>query len=167
MNTKEKYSRHYEENILIPASPEEVFIYADDHTNFSSHMNKSSWMMGGGKMTTHPDDRNFQKVGSHLRMSGTVFGIKLFLDEVITHHQPPYRKEWQTVGDLDIIVIGHYKLGFEIKPENSNSKLKVYIDYNLPNSFKTRLLGILFGRFYAKWCVNQMISGVGKHFKSE
>jgi len=91
----------------------------------------------------------------------------LFLDEVITHHQPPYRKEWQTVGDLDIIVIGHYKLGFEIKPENSNSKLKVYIDYNLPNSFKTRLLGILFGRFYAKWCVNQMISGVGKHFKSE
>ena len=123
--------------------------------------------MGGGKMTTHPDDRNFQKVGSHLRMSGTVFGIKLFLDEVITHHQPPYRKEWQTVGDLDIIVIGHYKLGFEIKPENSNSKLKVYIDYNLPNSFKTRLLGILFGRFYAKWCVNQMISGVGKHFKSE
>jgi len=159
--------RHYEENIIIPVAPDDVFSYADDHTNFSSHMNKSSWMMGGGKMTTHPDDRNFQKVGSHLRMSGTVFGIKLFLDEVITHHQPPYRKEWQTVGDLDIIVIGHYKLGFEIKPENSNSKLKVYIDYNLPNSFKTRLLGILFGRFYAKWCVNQMISGVGKHFKSE
>ena len=164
MNTKEKYSRHYEENIIIPVAPDDVFNYADDHTNFSSHMNKSSWMMGGGKMTTHPDDRNFQKVGSHLRMSGTVFGIKLFLDEVVTRHKPPIRKEWQTVGDLNLLVIGQYKLGFKIKPQNSSSKLNVYIDYDLPQSGGTRLLGYLFGGIYAKWCVGQMIQNIQRHF---
>lgn len=160
-----KALRHYEENAFVPVSPKELFAYVDDHAHLSSHMSKSSWMMGGGRMNTHIDKGRFQKVGSHLKMDGTVLGIKLFLDEIVTQHEPPVKKEWQTVGNINLLVIDHYRLGFQIEPDNSNSKLKVYIDYDLPKSPKTCLLGFLFGKMYAKWCVNQMINGMEKHFK--
>lgn len=160
-----KLLKHYEESTLLPASAREVFDYADDFNNFSSHMNKSSWMMGGGSMKTEVDEGKGRKVGSHIKMSGKVFGISLFLDEVITTHEVPIHKVWQTVGKINLIVIDHYTLGFEIKPENKGCKIKVFIDYNLPRSLKTYWLGLLFGEMYAKWCVKQMINGVKAHFK--
>lgn len=121
--------------------------------------------MGGGKMETRVDEGKGQKVGSRIQMHGKIFGINLFLDEVITEHNPPIRKAWETVGNINLLVIDHYKLGFEIQPDDSTSKFKVYIDYNLPQSASTKILGFLLGDIYAKWCVNQMISGVQVHFK--
>lgn len=166
MTTIKKYSRHYEDDTLINTDAERIFVYADDPTNFSSHMNKSSWMMGGGSMKTDTDEGKGQKIGSHIKMGGKVIGINLFLDEIVTRHEPPFHKEWETVGDLKLLVIDHYRLGFEIKQEGSNcARLKVYIDYNLPQSPGNRILGYLFGEMYAKWCVYQMINGVKEHFK--
>lgn len=160
-----KTLQHYEESTLIPAPAGKVFAYVDDFTNFSSHMNKSSWMMGGGKMQTVVDEGKGQKVGSHIRMSGKVFGINLYLDEVVTVHETPYRKVWQTVGNINLLVIDHYTLGYEIKAENNGCKIKVFIDYNLPRSLRTYWLGLLFGEMYSKWCVQQMINGVKENFK--
>ena len=115
-------------------------------------------------METRVDEGNGQKLGSHIKMSGKVFGINLFLDEVITKHEPPFKKEWETVGDINLVVIDHYKLGFKITPKGGNLELKVFIDYELPKSLRTYWLGILFGEMYAKWCVNQMLKGVSGHF---
>jgi hypothetical protein len=156
--------KHYENSIVLQAKPEEIFNFADNHLNFASHMNKSSMMMGGGKMVTEVDDGKGQVVGSHIKMSGIVFGIKIFLDEVIIKHDSPNFKEWETVGDLKLLVIGHYRLGFEITPEDQNSKFRVFIDYDQPKSLGSKILGFLFGRIYAKWCVQNMISGVKKRF---
>ena len=160
-----KEPRHYEDSAVISSSPKEVFKFADDHTKFSSHMNKSSWMMGGSRMETKIDKGKGQKVGSHIRMSGKVLGINLFLDEIITQHYPPNRKSWETIGDLNLLVIGHYRMGFEIEPNNGKSRLKVYINYELPKPLRTRWLGYLFGAMYAKWCLKQMLSGTQDHFK--
>lgn len=156
--------RHFEKSLFVSESPDAVFVYADNHANFSSHMNKSSWMMGGSKMETQLDKGEGQKIGSHIKMSGRVFGINLFLDEVITIHDPPRHKEWQTVGDIKLLVVDHYTLGFEIKPEQTGSRFNVYINYNLPKSWKAHILGVLFGGMYAKWCVGQMVHGVKDHF---
>ncbi|MEK7558912.1 MAG: SRPBCC family protein [Patescibacteria group bacterium] len=162
-----KKLRHYEDTKLITAAPKAVFEYVDDHSNLSSHMNQSSWMMGGGKMDASVDEGKFQKVGSHLQMKGAVFGIKLFLDEVVTRHESPFRKEWQTVGNISLIVIDHYKLGFEIVPDKNNSRFTVFIDYEFPKSLGTRWIGYLFGEFYAKWCVKQMINGASNEFNKK
>lgn len=159
-----KMLRHYEESVFVPASPQDIFSYADNFHNFSSHMNKSSWMMGGGKMETKTDDGKGQRIGSHVRMGGKVFGVSLSLDEAITIHEPPIYKEWQTVEKINLLVIDHYKLGFKIKAEKDGSKMTVFIDYNLPQSAKTWLLGLFLGDMYAKWCVQQMINGVKNHF---
>lgn len=104
--------RHYEESSPIPASMEQVFEYVDDHARLSSHMCQSSWMMGGGRMDIQADAGRGQVVGSHIRLSGKILGIQLYLDEVVTQHEPPYRKAWQTVGTPKLLVIGHYRNGF-------------------------------------------------------
>ena len=155
--------RHYENAALIHALAEELFAYIDDHARFSSHMNKSSWMMGGGRMDVSVDDGRGQKVGSHIGLHGTAFGINLSLDEVVTRHEPPRVKTWETVGDLKLLVIGHYGMGIEITPHGADSLMRVFIDYELPA--KHVWLGRLFGAMYAKWCVAQMIGGAQDQFK--
>ncbi len=158
------FARHYEEGALIKARAEDVFAYIDDHARFSSHMSQSSWMMGGGRMEVFVDDRGGQKVGSHIRLSGKVLWIRLFLDEVITRYEPPRIKTWETVGDLHLLVIGHYRMSIEIEPRDSHSLLRVSTDYDMPPA--NVWLGRLFGGTYAKWCVGQMIKGVRHHFYS-
>ena len=154
--------QHFEKNIIIPATPEMIFQNVDDHSRFSSHMNKSSWMMGGGKMDVSVDVGHGQKVGSHIRLSGKAFGIKLYLDEVITHYEPPFTKTWETVGIPKLLIIGSYRMSISIKPQNNQSLLNISIDYDLP---KTNVwFGRLFSGIYARWCVKQMISGVHDYF---
>lgn len=156
--------RHYEDAASIPASPKVVFDFVNDHSKLSVHMNKSSWMMGGGSMETRVDAGKGQKVGSHIKMSGRVFGISLFLDEVITKYEPPNLKVWETVGDPKLLVIGQYKMGFMIRPQGKKSSLRVFINYDLPTQPSTRWLGYLFGRMYAKWCVQQMLQTAKERF---
>lgn len=167
METKVRYTRHYEENAIVSARAEDIFAYADNPMNFSSHMNTSSWMMAGSKMETVVDEGNGQKIGSHIMMHGNMLGINLSLDEVITLHETPYRKAWETVGKVNLLVIDHYRLGFSIKPDNNQSELTVYIDYDLPKSLKTKWLGFLLGDMYAKWCVKQMVYSVTDHFMAK
>ncbi len=153
------FLHHYEESSIINVPNTQVFAFIDDHSRFSSHMNKSSWMMGGGKMETRLDKGKGQKIGSHISMGGKVFGINLFLDEVVTEYLPPRRKTWKTVGSPKLIVIGSYQMGVELTPKSGKTKLKVFIDYDLPSG-ASRILGQLFGKMYAKWCVRQMLAGV-------
>jgi hypothetical protein len=155
---------HYEDSILLHVPAQRIFEFADDHSRFSSHMNQSSWMMGGGRMSTETDEGRGQAVGSHIRMSGKVFGINLFLDEVITLREPPFRKTWKTVGTPKLLVIGNYEMGFEINEENGGSRFRVFINYELPEAARTRWLGNLFGGLYARWCVQQMIQGARDQF---
>ena len=160
--SKQTQLRHYKESVVIPAKVDDVFDYIDDHKRFSSHMNQSSWMMGGGKMNTSVDEKNGQKVGSHIRLDGTVFGIHLFLDEVVTHYEPPHLKTWKTIGTPKLLIIGNYQMKIEIKSDERGSLISVSIDYELP---KTNVwLGKLFSGWYAKWCVQQMLKGTSNYF---
>jgi hypothetical protein len=155
---------HRESAARIDAPPHEVFAFIDDHARFSSHMSKSSWMMGGGRMSIDLDAAKGQAVGSHIRFSGTVFGIRLSLDEVVTRRSPPTDKVWETVGAPRLLVIGSYTMGIQITPENGGSHLRVFLDYGVPCRWATRWLGLLFAGLYARWCVEQMIAGASKHF---
>lgn len=164
MTIKEGFTHHYEETTHLHIPIKEVFAYADNHNNFSAHMNSKQGMMMGGKFETIIDKGKGQTEGSHIIMKGSVLGISLFLDEIITTHDPPYRKKWQTVGEVKLLVIDHYELGFELLPKDNGSEFRVYIDYNLPPSFPGKFLGLALGGMYAKWCVHQMISGVETRF---
>lgn len=158
------YSKHLEKTLVINADCVNVFDFIDDHIKFSSHMGKSSWMMGGGKMTTELDEGRGQIVGSHIKMGGKIMGFNLFLDEVVTERSRPTRKVWKTVGNPNLLIIGNYQMGVGLTQESNGTKLKVFIDYDLPSG-GTKILGVMFGGMYASWCVDQMLNGVVDHFK--
>lgn len=157
--------RHYEQTAMIAATPVEVFAFADDHRNFSAHMNESSLMMAGSSMETVIDEGGGQKVGSHIKMSGKVLGIPIDLNEVVVERVPPQRKVWETVGTPHLLVVGSYVLGFEITPKDSGSSFRVFIEYGLPHGY-AQIMGLLLGKIYAKWCVGQMARSVRNHFSA-
>ena len=160
-------TRHCEKTSFISASAEEVFAFVDDHSRFSAHMSQSSWMMGGGRMSTALDEAKGQAVGSHIRMSGQVFGLRLDLDEVVTRRRPPSEKVWETVGTPRLLVIGSYAMGIQISPEGAGARLRVFIDYDLPTKWPSSWLGRVFGGIYAHWCVGQMLDGATRHFGAQ
>ena len=158
------YERHYEENVRLPVGADEIFSYADDFSKLSSHMNKSSSMMMGGSMQTSADQARGQAIGSHVSMKARMMGIELFLEELVTERKPPHYKAWETIGRPRLLVIDSYRLGFEITEQGKSSKLRIFIDYNLPTTTSLRWLGRMFGKLYAKWCVQQMVDDARKYF---
>jgi len=156
------YMRHYHKSIVLPVTPEQAFDYTNDHARFSSHMNDSSWMMMGSKMKITTDDMLGKTIGSHIFMEGSIFGIPLFVDEVVTEYKRPNIKTWKTEKVRNLLIIGQYSMKIEIFPQGNNSLLRVSINYDLPD--KHRWFGILFGSYYAHWCVQQMIVGAKKYF---
>ena len=73
----------------------------------------------------------------------------------MTERRPPFTKAWQTV-DAKLLVIEQYRLGFELSPTGGGSRLRVFIDYDLPQQGIGRWLGKLFGNAYARWCTQRM-----------
>ena len=157
-------TRHHESSAFVPAPVEKVFGYVDDHRRLSSHMSKSSWMTGGGRMEIGLDDSRGQSVGARLRLSGRAFGVPLSLEEIVTEREPPRRKVWETTGAPKLLVIGAYRMGFELTPQGNGSVLRVYIDYALPEQAPQRWLGSLFAKSYARWCTGQMVRDAVEHF---
>lgn len=158
--------RHYETTGLVAADITRVFEHLDDHTRLSAHMSKSSWKMGGGKMEMDFDERKGKSVGARIRLSGRVFGLPLSVEEVVTVREPPYRKIWETIGTVRLLVIEGYRLGFELNPADNGARLRIFIDYELPHTGFERICGLLFGAYYAKWCTRQMLVDATTHFAS-
>lgn len=158
------YSLHEESSTLINSSMENVFEQLDDPLRLSAHMSKPSWKMGWGKMKTVVDALDGRCVGSHIGLSGQIFGIQLDLEEMVILREPPFTKTWETVGEPNLIVIGPYRMGFQLKQEMETVQLRVTIDYDLPKKGVPHLLGLLFGRSYAKWCTQQMAKDAHRIF---
>lgn len=120
-------------------------------------MEKPSLMMAGAAMKITTDSQQGQAVGSWIRLEGRVLGIALSVEEVVSDYQPPVLKTWETRGEPHLLLIGEYRMGFELAPSADNTQLRVWIDYNLPSGLPGRWLGRLLGTVYADWCVTRMV----------
>ncbi len=160
------YSRHEKHSAPINAPAERVFDLLDDQTRLTEHMSRRSWKLGWGKMDTVLDAQEGRAVGSHIVLRGRVFGLRLHLDEVVTRREPPLTKTWETVDEPRLLVIGSYRMGFDLIPAETTTRLRVAIDYDLPTKGISRLLGRLLGRAYAKWCTRRMVRDT-QHFFSK
>ena len=117
-------------------------------------------------METEIDEGRGQTVGSRIRLSGRVFGVDLSVEEIVVERDPPRRKVWETTGAPELLVIGHYRMGFELSAQGNASVLRVFIEYALPERAPARWLGRLFGRYYARWCTQQMVGDAINHFEA-
>lgn len=152
--------------VVVHASPETAFAWLDDHRRMSGHMEERSWRMGGGRMRVVLDERQGRGVGASICIAGRVFGIPVRVDEVVTLYNPPFRKTWETRGTPRLIVIGHYRMGFEVTPMGGDSRLQMFIDYQ-PVSGARRTWLRPFARWYAAWCVRSMARDAVTHLHQE
>ncbi len=158
---------HDESTALSHAPVALVFAYLDDPKALAAHMGESSMMMLGSRMSIDVDANGGRVIGSKIRMCGSMMGIPLSLEEVITERQAPYRKVWETVGTPNLKVMAHYRMGFELSPKVDSSLVRVFIDYSLPTKAPGSWLGRLLGGIYAHWCTKQMADDAAMHFNSK
>ena len=156
----------HESTGFVQSPMDQVFAHIDDHTRLSSHMGDPSWRTGGGRFETQIDEGRGQIVGSRIRLSGRVFGVELSVEEIVVERDPPRRKVWETTGAPRLLVIGHYRMGFELTPQGESSQVRVFIDYSLPSKAPGLWLGHLLGGVYARWCTKQMANDAARHFES-
>ncbi len=156
---------HFESTVEVSAAADAVFSHLDDHSRLSAHMSRASWMMVGSRMAIELDASEGRAVGAIIRLRGRVLGIPLSVEEIVTERNGPLRKVWETTGAPKLLVIGQYRMGFEITPKGKASLLRVFIDYSLPTGLFSGLLGGLFGNFYARWCTQRMADDAARHFQ--
>jgi hypothetical protein len=157
-------SHHFESAAFVPASTDAVFSYVDDHERLSSHMSQSSWMMGGGRMNVRLDEGRGRRLGSRIQMGGRAFGWALSVEEVVSEYDPPRHKAWETVGSPRLLIIGQYRMGFDVSPRAGGSNLRVFIDYDLPRSTRGGWLITKLAAGYARWCTQRMVQDAATHF---
>lgn len=137
-----------------------VFAAVDDHKRLAGHMEKRSLMMAGARMRIEMDPLQGQAVGSEIRIIGRVLGVPIWVKEKVIDYNPPLRKVWLTTDEPRLLVIGRYRMGVELAQLAQAVQLRVWIEYDLPTGWFTRLLGRLLGGVYAQWCVDQMLGDV-------
>ena len=155
---------HDESSGLANAPVEQVFAFLDDPKSLAAHMGESSMMMLGSRMSINVDAGGGRVIGSKVRMQGRMMGVRLSLEEVITERQVPAMKVWETIGTPKLLVISHYRMGFELTRNGASSLVRVFIDYSLPNKPPGAWLGHWLGAVYARWCTRQMVMGATRHF---
>jgi hypothetical protein len=160
-------ARHAETTTDVPADPDSVFAHLDEHRRLSAHMTKRNWMTMGSRMFLEVDPAEGRAVGSKIRLWGRVLGLRLDVEEAVIERVVPRRKVWQTIGAPRLLVIGGYRMGFEIVPCQGGSRLRVFIDYDRPRSGIARVLGLLLGAWYAAWCTRRMAQDAAAHFRGE
>ena len=158
------FARHSESTVEIATSPENLFAYLDDHARLATHMSRSSWRMGGGHMEVSIDDGHGQRIGSRIKLAGRILGLSLCVESAVVERVAPRTKVWQTIGEPRLLVIGPYRMGFDLEPAARGTRLRVYVDYDLPRTGMSRGLGALLGAWYAAWCTRMMARDAQRHF---
>jgi hypothetical protein len=151
---------HAETRLRSSLPPEDLFARLDDQQRLGAHMQKRSWMMGGGLMRYGFDAAKGREVGSRVSMEGSAFGLALALEEQVVERTPPKRKLWRTLGEPRLVVVGPYELGFEVSPARGGSEARLWMDWRSPARGVGRWLGKLFGGVYAAWCLRAMAQSV-------
>ena len=160
----QSFPLHDESAGLAHAPVEQVFAFLDNPKALAEHMGKSSMMMLGSRLSIDVDAGGGRALGSKVRMHGRMMGIRLSLEEVITERQVPAMKVWETIGTPKLLVIAHYRMGFELTRNGASSLVRVFIDYSLPIKPPGSWSGYWLGAVYARWCTRQMVMGAARHF---
>lgn len=120
-------------------------------------MAKPSAMMLGGSMRYELGPDHGRAVGSIIRVDGSMLGITLSIVERVVERVPPHRKVWETVEEPKLLIFGSYRLGFDIGPEGRGSRVRVFLDYDLPRTVLGRVIGPFGAHAYARWCLERII----------
>lgn len=149
--------RHFAQSAQLTIPHEQAFELLDDFERLGAHMMRPSWRMAGSHMRYEFDAARGRSPGARIRLTGSVFGVPLEIEEQVIERDAPLRKSWVTVGTPRMLVMRAYRMGFTLAPSSRSTSLEVFIDYALPLGGLGRVLGRLFADVYARWCVRNMV----------
>ena len=164
VTTRPLFPRHAESSVVVRVAPEVAFAFLDAHENIAAHMDRPSWAMLGGTMTSTIDKLAGKETGSVIQIEGKVLGFSISLVEKIVERVPPRHKRWEIIGTPRLIVMGRYRMGFDIERAGDGCRVTVVIDYDLPEGVWGSLSGQLFAPAYARWCVQRIVQTVAHEF---
>jgi hypothetical protein len=104
-------------------------------------------------------------VGSRIVIAGRVLGIACASPKSSPFMIARGRRRGKR-SEPRLLVIGSYRMAFQLEPRGPQSLLRVTIDYALPASGISRILARLFSAMYARWCVERMIRDASAAFAS-
>lgn len=155
-------TKHLSNQIIVQASPAEVFSRLDDMTEIGKHMTESSMPLMGSKLKFAILSPNETDIGATYRYYGKIMGLTLDITEVVRRYKLNEEKFWETIGEPKIIIMSHYVLGFQLKPTTGGTQATFSIDYEIPQRGLGKVLGILLSNWYAHWCLRMMLDRVNK-----
>ena len=158
---------HAEATCEVRARASSVFEFIDQPQRLSAHMARRSWQLAGAAMAIQTDAEGGRAVGSHLRLTGRMLGIPLYVEGNVVQREPPNLKAWETVGEPHLLVIGRYRMRVNIEARGDLAHVTIAIDYALPATTPTHWLGMLVGPLYARWCVRQMAQDLVQQFGTD
>ena len=151
-----RYPLHARIERHVALAPEAAFACLDDHRTPARHMTRRDWRMLGSRIEVDvPPGR--AAIGQRMRLHGRIVGLRVFADEVVTEHDPPRHKAWETIGEVRLLAIGPYRMWLDVAPEGDGSRIALGIDYAMPERAPWRWLGSLFGARYVDWCLRMML----------
>ncbi|CAD7036052.1 polyketide cyclase [Pseudorhizobium endolithicum] len=107
------YQRSASSTVALSALAERVFELLDNPAFLGAHMEEPSVMMLGASMKYDLDEAEGRAVGSVIRMRGSILGLALSVEEVVTERHPPLSKTWETRGTVRLLVIGFLPYGIQ------------------------------------------------------
>ncbi|MCQ6961072.1 SRPBCC family protein [Mucilaginibacter aquariorum] len=155
------------QTMLIHSTPEKVFAQMDDFSKTGMHMNESSTMMMGSKLTLEQLSSNPTGLGARYRWYGKMMGMIIDLSETVTKWQPPRFKEWETIGEAKIIIISWYRMWFEITAAENGTHVKLSISYLPPRQWFYKILSFFFASLYCNWCLGNMLTDTKKNLENK
>lgn len=160
---KKREIRHYERELIINGSQEQVFAFMDDIRNTGKHMTESNGAMLGSKLTIEWLSDHKTGLATKYRWTGKVIRMKIDFTVEVSKWIEGKEKVWGTVGEAKMIVIDWFEMDLTMTPEkDGKSNVKLGINYTKHHGF----IGFLLGNWYSKWCVKSMLRDTKKHFEN-
>lgn len=153
--------RHMSESVVIAAPAERTFAYVDDIRHLAAHMSETSSMaMMGSKLKLEIVSPRPTGLGATYRYSGKILGITIDFSETVTRYVAGREKAWRTIDVPRLLIMSGYEMGVRVEPLSpASSRLTITINYDLPASGVSRVLGLMLGKAYSRWCLTQMCEG--------
>lgn len=134
----------------------------DDFSKTGLHMSDISMMMMGSKLKLERLSPNGTGLGAKYRWFGKMMGMTMDFSEMVTKWEPPALKEWETLGNAQIIIMSWYRMWFEITPAENGTTTKISISYLPPIPWYYKILVFFFAKWYCDWCLNNMLNDTKK-----
>lgn len=136
-----QFDKRYSHSVEVPANADAVFRFLDDPIAVSGHMANRRGMMAGTAMRLQPRSGTGSRGRGDDGAAGHVLGRRLEVTQRVCLREPPRHKTRETVGAPMLLVIGAYRLASESTATQPGCRVRIVIDYNLPQWRPSRLHG--------------------------